>query len=296
MNVNGDDEMTTDTLYFAYGSNLNSNDWQSFCQNYGFPTDVLEPVSPAWLPDYRPIYHYYSGTRQGGALDVIHSLGQITPGMLFRVHGDAWAALDAKEGAPNYYEQRDVTVLNIGGETIPAVTYCVVPEKRQNEFVQPTDDYMQIVNTGLLAWNLPTTVHTQAAHDESLTFSVQHVFAYGLLQAEYDLGQSLTGIAQRQPARIHGQIFDLGSYPGWQPSTGINDWVHGELLTLHQPNASLQRIDQIEGCSDYSEDALYHRVLVTATTDSGEKVLAWCYRYAHAIEGQPIEEGCWRVS
>ncbi|WP_200153353.1 gamma-glutamylcyclotransferase [Chromatium okenii] len=284
----------SDPFYFAYGSNLNSDDWQQFCQERGFSIDVLEPVAPTWLPDYRPIYHYYSSGRNGGALDVIQSLGQVTPGMLFRVRSDGWAALDTKEGAPNYYERRDVTVLNAAGEMIPAITYCVVAEKRQDEFVPPADEYVELVTAGLLAWNLPTTVHTQAAQNESLTFLVQHVFAYGLLQSEYDLGQSLTNIGQRQPARIRGQIFDLGNYPGWLPSAGVNDWVDGELLTLKQPDFSLARIDRIEGFDEYSSDALYHRVLVTATTDSGETVLAWCYRYARAIHSQPLKNGRWQ--
>lgn len=286
--------MTTETFYFAYGSNLNSADWQRFCQKNDYSIDLLEPVESAWLPGYRPIYHYFSGGRKGGALDVISSLGQITPGMLFRVNGAGWAALDAKEGAPNYYERRAVTVLNTAGEMIPAITYCVVAEKCKNEFVKPTDDYVQIVNDGLMAWNLPTLTHMQAANDEPLTFAVRHVFAYGLLQAEYNLGQSLTGIAQRQLARIRGQIFNLGNYPGWQPSDDVNDWVHGELLTLQQPNVTLPSIDRIEGFNDYTNQALYHRVLVIATNDQGEDVFAWCYRYARAIHSPAIEGGRWR--
>ena len=257
----------------------------------------MDAVAPAWLPDYRPIYHYRSVTRNGGALDVTPSLGQITPGMLFRVRDGGWNALDDKEGAPDYYKQRSVTVLTADGGMIEAMTYCVIPEK-QTAFIKPTPDYAQLVDDGLTDWGLPTQAHRQAANNALPTFAVRHVFAYGRLQAEYDLGRSVKGIEHRQAARTRGRLFDLGSYPAWQPTVEPDAWVQGELLTLSQPAATLKQIDTIERFIGYGEDSLYHRVLVTAVvTETGENVLAWCYRYAQKISEQPlIADGRWSAS
>lgn len=276
-------------LYFGYGSNLNRAD----LENKGFPIDLLEAIGPAWLPDYRPVYHYRSSSRQGGALDVAPALGQATPGVLFRVDDDGWDALDDKEGAQHCYEQRRVTVLTADGEFAQATTYCVRPDKQQAGFIPPAPGYAELVNAGLKDWGLPTDAHDQAAKGELPDFIVRHLFVYGLLQSGHALGQSLKGIERRTAARIPGRLFDLGAYPGWQPAARSDDWVAGELLTLVQPNETLARTDQIEGFSSYGPDALYHRVLVTATLDTGESVLAWCYRYAQAIDQPPLAAGRW---
>lgn len=279
-------------LYFGYGSNLNRAD----LENKGFPIDVLEAIGSAWLPDYRPVYHYRSGSRQGGALDVTPALGQTTPGMLFRVQNEGWDALDGKEGAPHYYEQCRVTVLTADGELSQATTYCVSPGRREKLFIPPAPGYAELVNAGLKDWGLPTDAHDQAAKGELPDFIVRHLFVYGLLQSGHALGRSLEGIERRTAARIPGRLFDLGAYPGWQPCPGSDDWVAGELLTLTQPDRTLARTDQIEDFSGYGPDALYHRVLVTAMLETGESVLAWCYRYAKAIDQPPLAAGRWIVT
>lgn len=117
--------------------------------------------------------------------------------------------------------------------------------------------------------------------------------SYGLLQSGQSLGQSLRGITDRRPAWIRGRLFDLGGYPGWQPANDAVAAVHGELLALEDPAAILTGTDRIEGCANYTDRALYHRVLVRANTADGEGVLAWCYRLVEP-EGAPlIPAGRW---
>jgi len=91
-------DMSGNPYYFAYGSNLNSDDWQDWCRRAGYRADLLQPLRTGWLVDHHPIYHYRSSGRRGGALDITPTIGHLTPGVLFRVGEDAWSALDAKEG------------------------------------------------------------------------------------------------------------------------------------------------------------------------------------------------------
>lgn len=286
--------MTMPHDYFAYGTNLNAEDWADFCRRAGHREDSLVQTQTVWLPDHRPVYHYRSRRRKGGALDVTPDSGQATPGVLFRVEADGWEALDRKEGAPRFYARQSVTVLTEDGAHHPATTYRVVPECRQSGFVPPAPGYVSIVAEGLRAFGLPTRVHTQAAVDERPETPIRHLFVYGLLQSSQALGNALNGVLHRQPAQVPGRLFDLGDSPGWQPPAAAEDWVHGELLTLGDPAAVLEQTDAIEGFYGYGTDSLYHRVLVRAQAPNAETVLAWCYRYA----GQPpsharIAEGRW---
>lgn len=284
----------TDTLYFAYGSNLDRDDWADWCARNGQDTEVLEPVRPGWLVDHCPAYHYFSRSRGGGALDVVPARGQVTPGMLFRVPADGWSALDRKEGAPTYYAHRTVPVLLTGGSWQTATTYCVTPARRQEDFVCPTADYVGIVQRGLSAWGLPGEVHSAVAENRPAPPLIRHLFAYGLLQSGYPMGQSLAGIRHRQTARIPGRLFDLGVYPGWQPTEDAEAAVFGELLELNDPPGLLAVTDRYEGFRDYSGQSLYHRVLVTAMTDSGDEILAWCYRVVRPGDAPVILGGRWQ--
>ncbi|MBK1650271.1 hypothetical protein CKO36_17165 [Rhabdochromatium marinum] len=115
-----------------------------------------------------------------------------------------------KEGAPHRYARQPATVLTEDGERHHALTYVVVPERQQAEFVAPSSEYVALVADGLLQHALPTSAHAQAAVGEQPQPRVRHLFAYGLLQSPYALGQSLDGIMQRQSARAPGRLFDLG--------------------------------------------------------------------------------------
>ncbi|MEC9118130.1 MAG: hypothetical protein VX854_01210, partial [Candidatus Thermoplasmatota archaeon] len=61
--------MISTELYFGYGSNLNEEDWNS-SGNYLPWKEALEVHKAGILLDYRPLYHYYSHGRKGGALDI----------------------------------------------------------------------------------------------------------------------------------------------------------------------------------------------------------------------------------
>ena len=103
--------------HFGYGSNLDLDDWKKWCDKRGRKSNEMQ-VEPGifFLPDHELDFHYYSGSRGGGALDVIKLRGHAVAGKLFKVTGDGWKSLDYKEGSPKYYERKQVEVLSENGE------------------------------------------------------------------------------------------------------------------------------------------------------------------------------------
>ena len=47
-------------LYFAYGSNLDAENWALWCETKGYDSVSIEPLGPAWLPDHELVFHYQS--------------------------------------------------------------------------------------------------------------------------------------------------------------------------------------------------------------------------------------------
>ncbi len=287
-------------LYFAYGSNLNQQDWRQFCDHAGVTQDPLEPLGLAWLPDHRPVYHDFCSSRQGGALDVLAALGHVTPGVLFRVREPGWMLLDRKEGAPVAYQRASVWVLTEDGGLHQATTYQVAPERRAAAFVAPREDYAALIEQALVAWNLPMAAHAQAAEGGAPKPLVRHLFVYGLLQSGYAFGRFLDSHCRREPATAPGRLYDLGSYPAWQPAKDPQERVTGELLSLDDPAIVLKRTDEAEDFVGYDHRSHYQRVLVRARrrTDNSHQVdeeLAWCYRYARGLaHAKHVQDGLWR--
>ena len=72
--------------HFGYGSNLDLDDWKKWCDDYGRKSNEMQ-VEPGifFLPDYELDFHYESGSRGGGALDVVERPGHVVAGKLFKV-------------------------------------------------------------------------------------------------------------------------------------------------------------------------------------------------------------------
>ena len=141
--------------YFGYGSNLHLADFARWCAERGFDPGGLRPVAPAWLPDAEPVFHYRSAARRGGALSVRPRRGSAVPGMLFDVDDGGLAALDAKEGAPRFYERVERVVVRADGEEERAFTYVVIPERQEERHIPPTPIYRRTVLEGLRSHGLP---------------------------------------------------------------------------------------------------------------------------------------------
>jgi len=149
------------------------------------------------------------------------------------------------------------------------------------------------VRDGLNSHGLPIDAHRRATQNVRSVPLVHHLLVYGTLQSGHGRADVLSGIADRQPARITGRLFDLGAYPGWQPGGDATHALQGELLELTDPVAALSVADAIEGCAGYRNEALYHRVLVRAVCADEENVVAWCYRVANIGDAPVIASGRW---
>ena len=84
-------------VYFAYGSNLDWQNWSEFCARHGADPHCMKPIEPAFLPDVELVFNYRSVLREGGALNIRPRKGQVVHGMLFEVTDRGWEVLDRKE-------------------------------------------------------------------------------------------------------------------------------------------------------------------------------------------------------
>ena len=288
--------------HFGYGSNLDLDDWKKWCDKHGRKSNEMQ-VEPGifFLPDYELAFHYHSGTRRGGALDVVKLRGHAVAGKLFKVTGDGWTSLDDKEGAPNYYRQEKVVVLSENGEQRTAITYVVTQAKDEKKHVPPAPGYIEIVERAYDHYGI-TESHPWAK--EQLVASgkgkvtksaVDHLFIYGTLRD----GEERSGILSKfsskvyKDCKIRGKLINLqgGGYPGLISGDGS---VVGEIHhtpdienTLKDENDGL---DMIEGFNGYGEeDPLFRRILTYSNN-----IPCWTYVYARSSDDGPvIESGDW---
>lgn len=270
--------------YFAYGSNLNAADLAHYCDQRGISPDVLRAKQAAWLLDHRPVYHYRSPTRGGGALDVLPKRGHLTPGVLFAVAPEGWTLLDRKEGAPRRYARQPVYAVDTNGGLFQAITYRVTSAHQRQRHVPPKATYTELVEEGLRSHGLPIAQHAQVVRGDQPSPMVRHLFISEILQSVDALDALLPAIHAGRPARMRWGSSSGRADPAWQPLGTEDDWCRGKLLSLDDPEAVLAETDQIAGWSGSWFSASSARVLVEVLDAGGEPVLAWCYRASRAVD------------
>ena len=290
--------------HFGYGSNLNWDDWKKWCSERGKDPNSLK-VEPGtfFLPDYELDFHYYSGGRDGGALDVVKLRGHAVAGKLFKVSDDGWDSLDAKEGHPTFYERKKVEVLSENGELRTAITYVVVPDRVKKEHVPPRPNYIEAVERGyeyhgitisnLIFKKAHLWAKTQllaSAKGKVTKSAVNHLFIYGTLRDGEERAEILSEFSSKvyKDCKVRGSLIDLPEgYPGLINGDGS---VVGEIHHTPKIQNALEALDRIEGFEGYGEDgSLFHRVM-TYSND----IPCWTYVYAKSPDDGPvIESGDW---
>lgn len=280
-------------LYFAYGSNLDEQNWAEWCASTDHDPSSIEPIGPAWLPDHEVVFHYRSRLRHGGALDVCPRLGAATPGALFRVND--WAALDAKEGAAGgYYERVSAVVLTEDGHAHDAYTYRVC-ESRIVSHVAPSEAYLQLCVRGLSRFRHSDAHLDAAARGEPVPQVVNDVFVYGSLMHEKSANHLMQGHQALERAHIEGmQLVRIDWYPGIVPG---NATVRGEKYFYESTQPVLHTLDEYEDFAGYGRaDSLYRRSLVRAHAPGGS-ALCWTYVYLGEVDASCfIDSGDWEPS
>jgi len=133
-----------DTLYFAYGSNLDVRQMRRRCPGSSV-------VGRAWLPDYRLAFTRYSTKRKGGVADIVAEPGATVWGALYQCNDSDMAALDQFENVPYSYRRIDVVVFDDQKNELEAVAYFA---NKTGEFA-PGRDYLGLIVTGSRDHKLP---------------------------------------------------------------------------------------------------------------------------------------------
>lgn len=286
--------------YFAYGSNLDRQDWAAYCSQHRVDPDCMRAIESAVLPDFELVFNFRSNSRNGGALNLRRRRGQIVHGVLFEVSDAGWAMLDRKEGvAGGHYARSEHVAIVRGGGVVPVLTYEVQPE-RIAPFVAPTQAYVDIVARGLAAHGLPRSPLDAAARGERPSPAVDGVFVYGtLMRGESRFGAVAAHRPQpillaNGPGRLHATS---GDYPMMDlEAAGTTDRVRGEFMRVGEIESALEVLDAIEDFAGYGHPANeYLRTLIEIDADEDRPRLAWTYAACdRRVIGARIASGCWR--
>ena len=286
--------MEMSSLYFGYGSNLDWDDWYDYCEKTGHNPFGLVDLGIAFLPDHRMVWHYHSKSREGGAADVIvGDIGEMVPGALFRLEGDAVEAMEKKEGSPNYYCKKKVVVLTADGKQVDAITYVVNEKKIKDGFIQPKTEYVDLIRKGLSIRGLPTKMLDDSLNRLYPSFPVKSVFVYGTLRkwgsrhdiiTRYDPYESIT------KCKTNALMVDFEVFPGLVPGDKV---AHGELYSYYNPSRPLEHLDYIEGHQNWrSLQCLFQRRIVTVDIQD-KQCFAWTYMICNWDDRPLVESGDW---
>lgn len=123
------------------------------------------------------------------------------------------------------------------------------------------------------------------------------LFVYGTLMSHTGTPKARQLMAEADslgPATIAGRLYRIDWYPGLVPGDGR---VHGELVRLRDPAASLVWLDAYEGIvpGDIAQNRNeYERVRRPVTLANGDSMQAWVYLYVRDLgASQPVADGRW---
>ena len=243
---------------FAYGSNLDAQDWLRHCAERGVASDGLRPAGPAVLPDMTLLFDYFAVSRGGGVANIAPRVGHLVHGALFEVDAPTWRILDDKESAPSRYARTQRTAILPGGSHEPVVVYEVVPERR-GAFTAPTRDYLDAVRRGYVRFGLPLDVLERAATGDAPLPCVQGFFCAD---------------AQARPMLQHAERAGISLHESL-PAVSA-EGVHGVLYRFDDLPAALRTLDAAAGAADV-------RTLVMVTRADARVERAWSHTTAPAV-------------
>jgi gamma-glutamylcyclotransferase (GGCT)/AIG2-like uncharacterized protein YtfP len=159
--------------------------------------------------------------------------------------------------------------------------------------------------------------HTDMMTQQILTAPpTARLFVYGTLMSTMDgcYGQAARSRLAREaphrlPARTQGSLYELGQFPGLVTKSlvikspvikslvanpELEEFVHGQLLVLPAPCATLAWLDDYEAITG-AEDDDYSRLMRSVRLVDGSVVDAWVYVYRKTPVGlSRIPGGRWQ--
>jgi cation transport regulator ChaC len=131
--------------YFAYGSNMDEDDFKEWCQTKNKPFPKWECIGVASLENYEITFNYKSETREAGTANIMEKRGSIVYGLLYIVNKEGLDVIRKKEGHPYRYEEIKVDVKSGMKVYSKVITYKVTKNKELDHHVPPTKSYLQLI-------------------------------------------------------------------------------------------------------------------------------------------------------
>ena len=128
------------TLYFAYGSNINLDQMSYRCPD-------AQVVGPVELEGYELLF------RRGGFATIAPKEGETVIGLLWSITPECERSLDRYEGYPRFYDKRMVTVQDSQGRSLSVMAYIM--DERFREPMLPTTTYYNGIQEGYRQNGLP---------------------------------------------------------------------------------------------------------------------------------------------
>lgn len=129
-----------ETLYFAYGSNINLGQMKHRCPD-------ASVVGPVTLENYELLF------RRGGFATIAPKEGETVHGLLWSLTPACERSLDWYEGYPRFYDKRMVTVRDGLGRSLSVMAYIM--DERFRDPVLPTTSYYNGILEGYRQNGLP---------------------------------------------------------------------------------------------------------------------------------------------
>jgi cation transport regulator ChaC len=135
------------TLYcFAYGSNMDREDLNSWCEKEGRTKIDFSNVSPAKLNGYKLSFNYFSSSRGAGVANIMRSDKDCVYGILIELDEESINTLRKKEGFPNCYDEINVEVIKFADTKVQgAKTYKVKTENETPGYQAPKKYYLNLI-------------------------------------------------------------------------------------------------------------------------------------------------------
>ena len=128
------------TLYFAYGSNINLEQMEYRCPD-------ASVVGPVTLENYELLF------RRGGFATIAPKEGATVQGLLWSITPECERSLDCYEGYPRFYDKKMVSVRDSEGRSLSVMAYIM--DERFREPMLPTDSYYNGILEGYRQNGLP---------------------------------------------------------------------------------------------------------------------------------------------
>lgn len=91
-------------------------------------------------------------------------------------------------------------------------------------------------------------------------------------------------------AKVKGQLFDMGSYPGGVPAAS-DAFIIGELYSIQDDSEfswAIGQLDDYEGVNVESDEVQLYRRELTDVFINDEIIPAWIYWYNGDVSGRPV--------